>query len=112
MIENVIERTVRELRDEVEIDFINLPLISEFLREDLDLKDQSEIRGLSLDVIDRLLELGVCPGDYVGGAKLAFWRGETKDWLKRIKTEWIAMGQTPTLEHPICWFGLKRLEPG
>ena len=31
--------------------------------------------------------------------------------LKRIESEWIAMGTTPTLEHPICWFGLKRSEP-
>jgi len=42
---------------------------------------------------------------------MLFWPGEPEALLKRIEAEWVAMGTTPTLEHPICWFGLKRSEP-
>lgn len=111
MTDDVIERTTRELRDEAEIDFVSLPLIAESLREDLDLQSQDEIRRHALDVVQRLTTLGVFPSDYGHATTMRFWPGEPDELLRRIEAEWIAMGTTPTLEHPICWFGLKPIKP-
>lgn len=107
MIEETIERTVCELRNEADIDFMSLPFIAGGLREDLDLKTQHDIRRHTLDVIERLMARGVYPGDYDHAIHMAFWPGEPSEHLRRIEAEWIAMGKTPTLEHPICWLGLK-----
>ena len=107
MIEETIERTARELRNEAELDFIDLPFIAGSLREDLDLKTQEDIRRHTLDVIRRLMERGVYPGDYDHAIDMAFWPCEPSEHLLRIEAEWIAMGQPPTLSDPICWLGLK-----
>ena len=111
MCEDIIERTVGELRAEADIDFIDLPFIAGSLREDLDLQTQDDIRRHTLEVIRRLMEQNVYPGDYDYAVTMAFWPGEPEVLLKRIESEWIAMGHPPTLEHPICWFGLNRTEP-
>lgn len=105
--EDVIDRIARELHDEAEIDFISLPLIAESLREDLDLQSQKDIRRHTLDVIERLIARGVHPGDYDYATTLSFWPGEPSEHLRRIETEWIAMGKVPTLAESICWLGLK-----
>lgn len=107
---DVIGRTIQEMRAEAEIDFIDVSLIAESIREDLNLKDQRDIRRHTLDVIERLMNQGVHPGDYDQPTTLSFWPGEPDEHLRRIEAEWITMGRTPTLEHPICWFGLKTLE--
>ncbi len=106
-----IERVTSELRAEVEIDFFHVCMIAEILREELGLQSQEEIRRCTLDVIGRLMALGVYPGDYDHATTMLFWPGQPEALLKRIEAEWVAMGTTPTLEHPICWFGLKRSEP-
>lgn len=111
MTDDVIERTIQELRDEAEIDFVSLPLIAESVREELDLQSQEEIRRHALDVVQRLTALGVYPGDYDHAVTMSFWSGTEHELVKRIEAEWIAMGTTPTLEHPICWFGLKASKP-
>ncbi len=105
--EDVVEKTARELRNEADVDFISLPLIAESLREDLDLKSQKDIRRHTLDVIERLMARGVYPGDYDYATKLSFWAGEPSEHLRRIEIEWIAMGKTPTLAESICWLGLR-----
>lgn len=110
--ENVIARIARELRAEADIDFVSLPLIAESLREDLGLKSQEQTRDHTLEVIRRLMERGVFPGDYtlddlVNGNGFQFRSGTPDDLLAWIETEWVAMGHTPTLENPICWFALK-----
>lgn len=107
MIEETIERMTRELRDEAVIDFIDLPFIAENLREDLDLKTQDEIRRHTLEVVRRLMDRGVYPGDYDHAIHMAFWPGEPSEHLRRIEAEWIAMGKLLTLSDPICWLGLK-----
>lgn len=107
MCEDIIKRTVQELRAEANIDFIDVSFIAESLREDLDLQDQHDIRRHTLDVIERLMAQGVYPGDYDHATNLTFWSGEPSQHLRRIEAEWIAMGHTPTLEYPICWLGLK-----
>ncbi len=106
-----IERITSELRAEADRDFLHVCMIAESLREDLDLRSQEEIRRCTLDVIGRLITLDVYPGDYDHATTMLFWQGEPEVLLKRIEAEWIAMGTTPTLEHPICWFGLKRSGP-
>ncbi|RYC33467.1 hypothetical protein D3273_03065 [Lichenibacterium minor] len=107
MCEEVIRKTVEDLRAEADVDFIDVSFIAESLREDLDLKNQSDIRRHTLEVIGRLMMQGVYPGDYDYAATLAFWSGEPSEHLKRIEAEWIAMGRTPTSVEPICWLGLK-----
>ena len=84
MIEETIERTARELRNEAELDFIDLPFIAGSLREDLDLKTQEDIRRHTLDVIRRLMERGVYPGDYDHAIHMVFWPGEPSEHLRRI----------------------------
>jgi hypothetical protein len=107
MIEDTIERMTRELRDEADIDFIDLPFIAENLREDLDLKTQDEIRRHTLEVVRRLMDRGVYPGDYDHAIHMAFWPGGPSEHLRRIEAEWIAMSKPLTLSDPICWLGLK-----
>jgi len=106
-----IERMISEFRAEADIDFLEVPFIAESLREHLCLRGQEEIRRCTLDVIERLMALGVYPGDYDYATTMSFWPGEPGDLLKRIEGEWIAIGKTPTSAEPICWFGLKRSEP-
>ena len=112
MIEDIIERTVGEIRAEADIDFISLPYIAESLREDLDLTAQDIIRRHTVEVIRRMMERGIYPGDYtlddlVSGRGFQFRPGTPDDLLSWIESEWIALGHTPTLEDPICWFALK-----
>jgi len=111
MFEAEIARITSELRAEIDRDFFDVSFIAESLREDLDLRSQEEIRRCTLDVIGRLMARGVYPGDYDHATTMLFWPGEPEALLKRIEAEWIAMGATPTLERPICWFGLKRSGP-
>ena len=113
MIEDTIERTARELRNEADIDFIDLPFIAASLREDLDLKTQDEIRRHTLDVIRRLMEQGVNPGDFTlddleSGRGFQFRSGTPTELLSWIEAEWIAMDRAPNPDDPICWFALKR----
>ena len=105
-----IQRITNELRAEAEIDFFDVSFIAGSIREDLDVQNQEELRCNTLDVIQRLMALGVYPGDYDYATTMNFWLGEPDILLKRIEAEWIAMGKTPTLEQPVCWFGLKRSE--
>lgn len=111
MCEDVIARTVEELSAEADIDFVDISLIAESLREDLELQTQHDIRRQTLKVIERLMDRGIHPGDYDQATTLTFWPGEPCEHLQRIEAEWVAMGHTPTLEQPICWFGLKRSDP-
>jgi hypothetical protein len=112
MVEKDLERTVGELLRETDVDFINIPMIAEFVREDLDIETQDDIRRHTLDVVGRLMTRGVYPGEYDHAITLEFWPGEPSDHLRRIKAEWIAIGKTPTLAEPICWLGLKLGPPG
>lgn len=102
------ERLASEFRAVADVDFFDVSFIAESLREDLDLRDQKDIRPYTLRMIRRLMELGVCPGDYDYARTISFWPGEPDELVKRIEAEWIAMGKTPDLENPICWFGLRQ----
>lgn len=107
MIASTIAQTISELRAVADVDFIDMSFIAESLREDLNLQSQDDIRTCSLHAVRCLMRQGVCPGDYDHAAAISFWSGGEDDIVKRIEDKWISMGRTPTLEHPICWFGLK-----
>ena len=112
MYEDVISKTVRELRAEADIDFFDISFIAEGLREDLKIVDQSEIRQHTMEVIRRLMQQNVFPGDYTpsdleGGRSFQFKRGTPEELLSWIEAEWIAMGRTPTFDDPI-WFALRK----
>ncbi len=105
-----IAKILAELRDEANIDFIDLPQIASAARYDLSFESEKDIRQCSLEIAKGLMELGVFPGDYDYADQLNFWPGTINDHVMRIEAEWIAMGRTPTLADPICWFGLRSSE--
>lgn len=108
MNETKINKITSELRAVADVDFMDVSFIAESVREDLEIKNEEDVRFYTLNVIGRLMRMHVFPGDYDHAATISFWSGAENELAKRIEAEWIAMGHTPTLEHPICWFGLKK----
>lgn len=104
MFEDEIECMAQQLRTEADVDFFDISLIAEPLRERLGLQSQDEIRHHTLRVIEKLIALGVRPGNYDYATTISFWPGTPAELLDRIETEWIALGRTPDLGEPICWF--------
>lgn len=104
------EKIVSELRNEADVDFVSIPMIAGTVEEDLALKDPEEVRRWTLAVARGLMTRGVYPGDYDNATKITFWPGTPDEHLKRIETEWVAMGKRPDFDKPICWFGLLRPE--
>jgi hypothetical protein len=63
-----------------------------------------EARNLSLEIVRRLYEKGLRPGDYWGG-EFDYWPDQgCRAALDRIEREWIKAGADPNLAAPICWF--------
>ena len=92
MFEAEIERSVRELRAEAEVDFFDVSLIAEPLREQLGLTEQEDVRRHTLSVIQRLMLLGVYPGDYTledleSGRGFQFRSGTPEELLSWIEFE-------------------------
>ena len=106
MFEHEVEGMAQQLRAEADIDFFDISLIAEPLRERLGLQSQDDIRHHTLRVIERLIALGVKPGDYDYATTISFWPGTPAELLDRIETEWVALGRTPDLGESICWFSL------
>ena len=106
-----IETAISEFRNEADRDFISLCLIAGDVEYDLAVTDQQDIRDKSLQIIRGLMDRDVYPGDYMierlKTAGFFFWIGTPDQLLKRIETEWIALGKSPTLAKPICWFALR-----
>ena len=102
-----IETAISEFRNEADRDFISLCHIASDVEYDLAVTDQQEIRDKSLQIVRGLMERGVYPGDYDYATHIDFWLGTPDELLKRIETEWIALGKTPTLAEPICWLALR-----
>jgi hypothetical protein len=103
--DELIEGNMRE----AEIDFIPLPMIACDARQYLGAKTTDEARKLSIEIVKRLYERGLRPGDYDLGPELDYWPDEgCRAMLERIEREWIAAGADPNLEFPICWFGLPK----
>ncbi len=97
---------IDELVDDLlkEVDYVGLWEIAQESREDLGAQSTVEARMLSLDVVRRLFERGLRPGDYWGG-DFSYWPDEgCQAALDRIEREWIKTGADPNLAKPICWF--------
>ena len=106
-----IETAISEFRNEADRDFISLCLIAGDVEYDLALVDQQEIRDKSLQIVRGLMDRDVYPGDYtlesLKTVGFMFWPGTPDELVKRIETEWIALGKTPDLVDSICWFALR-----
>jgi hypothetical protein len=89
---------------ESEVDYVALPQLATAARRRLGAKTTEEARELSLEIVARLYERGLRPGDYWGG-DFAYWPEEGLDAaLDRIEREWIAASADPNLAEPICCF--------
>jgi hypothetical protein len=89
---------------ELEVDYIALPQLATAARRWLGARTTAEARKLSLDIVCRLYERGLRPGDYWGG-DFTYWPDiGCRAVLDRIEREWIAAGADPNLAEPICWF--------
>jgi hypothetical protein len=92
--------------DESEVDFVGLWQIVGAARRKLGARTDDQAREFSLEIVKRLYERGLRPGNYDLGTRLDFWPDEgCQAALDRIEREWIALGHDPTLGDPICWFG-------
>jgi hypothetical protein len=100
----VIDDLIDGYVSESEVDFISLPQLVFASWRWLGARSPDEARAKTLDLIRRLYERGLRPGDYQG-ADFAYWSDEgCQGVLDRIEREWIAAGEEPNLGEPICWF--------
>jgi hypothetical protein len=99
-----IDAFVEECMAESKVDYVGLWQIAQTVREEFGSPSAIEIRNLSLEIVARLYERGLRPGDYWGG-DFAYWPDEgCRVALDRIEREWIVAGADPNLAEPICWF--------
>ena len=90
--------------DESEVDYVGLWQIAQASKETLGARTTAQIRRLSLEIVKRLYDRGLRPGNYWGG-DFDYWPDEGRQAaLDRIEREWIEAGADPNLGHPICWF--------
>ena len=88
----------------LEVDYISLSDIAFDARVDFGAKTTDEALRVSLDIVRRLYEKGLRPGDYCG--PFNYWPEEgCAAMLDRIAREWTALGEDPNPINPICWFG-------
>lgn len=99
-----IDEVVEEFMEESEIDYTALPQIASASRWEFGAQTTDEARALSLELVRRLYERGLRPGEYWGG-DFDYWPDEgCQAALDRIEREWIKAGADPNLGEPICWF--------
>jgi hypothetical protein len=99
-----IDEIIDDLINESEVDYVGLWEIAQESREDLGARLTDETRKLSLQIVDRLYQKGLRPGNY-WGRDFDFWPDEgCQAVLDRIEREWIKAGADPNLANPICWF--------
>ena len=99
-----IDQIVNGYMEESEIDYIALPQLAAAARRWLGAQTGDEARKLSLEIVRRLYERGLRPGDYFRGG-FDYWPDAgCEAALDRIEREWIAAGVDPNIAEPICWF--------
>jgi hypothetical protein len=104
-----LEKLVDGYMEESEVDYVGLWQIAGAARRRLGARTTEEARRLSLDVVKRLYENGLRPGDYYLGTRFDYWPEEGYQVvLDRIEREWIKANADPNLAEPICWFAPQR----
>jgi hypothetical protein len=99
-----INEVVDDFMKESEIDYVGLWEIAHSSREDLGAKTIDEVRRLSSEIVRRLYERGLRPGDY-WGRNFDYWPDEgCQAVVDRIEREWIKANADPNPAEPICWF--------
>ena len=96
---------IEDFYKESSVDYVGLWEIVQVSREELGGKSSSQIRTLSMKIVEKLYDKGLRPGDYYLGSRFDFWPGEgCQAMLDRIEREWIKFGADPNLAEPICYF--------
>jgi hypothetical protein len=93
--------------EESKVDHVGLWQIVQASREDLGAKTTDQARTLSLEIVRRLYEKGLRPGNYWGG-DFDYWHDEgLQPALDRIEREWAKANADPNLAEPICWLAAR-----
>lgn len=100
----VVNELVEDYLRHSEVDAIPLPMLAVDAWQLLGAKTPKDARALTLDLVRRLYQKGLRPGDY-WGKEFSYWPDEgCQAALERIEREWIEAGDDPNLAEPICWF--------
>lgn len=103
-----LEQIVKDFVLEAAKDEVGLWRVANVVRSDLGTVAEADVRAVSLNVIEELLNRGVEVIDYYEGRGWAKWPEQsTEAILARIEREWKDLGQNPNLGD-ICWFRLHR----
>jgi hypothetical protein len=99
--EEVLEDLVEEGRE----DFVGLWEVIRYVREDLEVEDDAEVRRVTLGLAEEMLKrhgmlAGVPSRDW--GDFLA-WDLPPDQVIRRIEAEWLALGRDPSLWE-VVWF--------
>jgi hypothetical protein len=98
------DEEIEDLMAESEVDYVGLWELAQVSRVDLGATTTDQARNIGLELVKRLYERGLRPGDY-WGADFDYWPDEgCQAVLDRIEREWIALGHDPNPAEPICWF--------
>jgi hypothetical protein len=98
------DELIDDYMKESDIDYIGLWQLAHSSRFYLGATTTDQTRKISLEMVQRLYERGLRPGDY-WGADFDYWPDEgCQAVLDRIEQEWIALGHDPDPAEPICWF--------
>jgi hypothetical protein len=101
---NALDVFANECLEEAKVDYVGLWQIAQTTHERFGAHTTEEARKSSLEVVRRLYEKGLRPGDYRGG-DFDYWPDEgCQAAIDRIEREWIKAGADPNLANPICWF--------
>jgi hypothetical protein len=84
-------------------DYVGLWQIVARLREQHGYVEQDALTDMTLKVVRQLITRGVHPGDYDRNG-FRRWPLDADASIERIRREWNALADDPTLAEPICWF--------
>src|SRR5271157_3394581 len=99
---NALDLFVNKCLEESKIDYIGLWQIAQTTRERYGARTTAEVRKLSLEIVDRLYQKRVRPGNYRGGDFDYRPEEGCRAVLDHIEREWIRAGVDPDLAEPIC----------
>jgi hypothetical protein len=102
-----IEEILNDIRKECFEDYVGLWTIPWHFREIYGINDVAVRRTESFKVIERLLELpDIGVGQFNESRSFDFWNLSASDVLKKLASEWDALGHEPSIGD-IAWFTAK-----